>query len=367
RLEIWTGTQAPGIAQTACATLLGIDSENVVVNTTHLGGGFGRRAEVDFVLYATALSAKTNGRPIKVTWTREEDMRHDTYRPAARGRIRARITPQDGLTAFDMKITAPSVMKSMLGRTFPGFSPAGPDKSVVDGTFNQPLAIANSRYQGVVADIGIPVGFWRSVGNSFNGFFHECFLDEAAEKAGQDPLDFRLAMMTEDVHRPAREVLKRVADMAGWGGPLGAGRGRGIAHVLSFGTWVAQIVEVEIVDDAVRIDKIWCAADPGLVLDPANFEAQMVSGIVFGLSQAIGQEITFAHGQVAEENFPDFPLLTFAQCPEIEVAILENSPRMGGAGEPGTPPAAPALANAIHSVTGKRIRRLPLSREIAFV
>ncbi len=367
KLEIWTGTQAPGIVQMACASLLGIESEDVTVTTTHLGGGFGRRSEVDFTLYAAAIAARTNGRPVKVTWTREEDIRHDAYRPIARGRFCARVTPGTGLTALDMKIASPSPIKSVLGRTFPDLSPASDDKSVLDGAFNQPVTIANSRYQAAVADLSIPTGFWRSVGNSFNGFFHECFLDEAAEKAGQDPLDFRLSLMGDDRFRPAREALKAVADMAGWGTPRAAGRGIGIAHVLSFGTWVAQVVEVEIVDDTVRIDKVWCAADPGLVLDPEIFEAQMVSGIVYGLSQAIGQEITFEDGMVVEENFPDFPLMTLAQCPKIEVALLENSPRMGGAGEPGTPPAAPALANAIHAATGKRIRRLPLSHEIAFV
>ena len=367
KLEIWAGTQAPGLVQMACASLLGIDVGEVTVNTTFLGGGFGRRAEVDFALYAAAIAARTGGRPVKVTWSREEDIRHDVYRPAARGRFRARLDGKGRPVALDAKIASPSVLNSLMRRIFPAIRPIGPEKIMLEGAYDQPAEIAHRRYQAAIAPVTVPVGFWRSVGNSFNGFFHECFIDEMAVKAERDPLDFRLAMMEGDAYLPAREVLMKVAEMSGWRRPPAAGRGRGLAHVISFGTWVAQVVEVALVGEAVRIEKVWCAADPGLVLDPGNFRAQMMSGIVFGLSQAISQKIRFEKGEVVNENIPDFDAVRLGQCPEMEIALLENSPRMGGAGEPGTPPAAPALANAIHAATGRRIRRLPLGDEVEFV
>jgi isoquinoline 1-oxidoreductase beta subunit len=173
-------------------------------------------------------------------------------------------------------------------------------------------------------------------------------------------------MMNDDEHRPAREALKKVAKMAVWGEPLPAGKGQGIAHTLSFGTWVAQVVQVDVTDDVVKIEKVWCVADAGLVLDPDNFKAQMMSGIVYGLSQALGQEITFSDHEVEQYNFYDFDAMRMHQCPEITVELLENSRRMGGAGEPGTPPSTPALANAIYAATGKRIRSMPLSHAIDF-
>ena len=366
KLELWIGSQGPGLAQSTCASLLGIDTEDVTVNTTRMGGGFGRRAEVDVPLYAAAMAAKTNGRPIKVTWTREEDTRHDTYRPMAKGRFRASVTNSGEITGLDVDIASPSILTSLLGRTFPSISAAGPEKIMLEGAFDQPLTVPNRRYRAHIADLPIPVGFWRSVGYSFNGFFQESFLDEVAHKFGKDPLEFRLSMMSDDEHRPARETLKKVAQMSDWGGSLPAGKGQGIAHTISFGTWVAQVVQVDVTDGTVKIEKVWCVADPGLVLDPDNFKAQMMSGIVYGLSQALGQEITFSDSEVEQGNFYDYDAMRMHQCPEIIVELLENSLRMGGAGEPGTPPSTPALANAIYAATGQRIRSMPLSNTIDF-
>lgn len=366
KAEIWTGTQAPGIVQSTVATLLGIETEDVTVNTTHLGGGFGRRSEVDFALYAAAIARHTDGRPVKVTWTREEDTRHDTYRPRAKARLRA-VLDGDRIAALDMRAAAVPIMPSVLGRTYPGMSGPPDDEPILDGIFNQPLSVENARYQGVPVDLPIPVGFWRSVGNSQNGFFHQGFIDELAHAAGADPLAFRLAHMTAPEHAPGRAVLDKVAELANWGADLPDGTAQGIAHVLSFGTWTAQVVRVRDEDGSIRIEKVFCAADPGEVLDPRNFEAQMVSGIMFGLSQALGERITFADGEVQEGNFYDFDAIRMAQAPAVEVAILENSPKMGGAGEPGTPPAIPALANAIFALTGQRLRAMPLSDAVSFV
>ncbi len=366
KLEMWIGSQGPGLAQSTCAALLDIELEDVTVNTTRMGGGFGRRAEVDVPLYAAAMAAKTDGRPIKVTWSREEDTRHDTYRPMAKGRFRASLTDDGDITGLDVDIASPSILTSLLGRTFPSLPAGGTEKIVLEGAFDQPLTIPNRRYQAHIADLPIPIGFWRSVGNSFNGFFQESFIDEVAHNSGKDPLAFRLSMMNDEEHRPAREALKKVAEMADWGGSLPAGKGRGIAHTLSFGTWVAQVVQVDVTDDVVKIEKVWCVADLGLVLDPDNVKAQMMSGIVYGLSQALGQEITFRDHEVEQYNFYDFDAMRMHQCPEITVELLENSRRMGGAGEPGTPPSTPALANAIYAATGKRIRSMPLSHSIDF-
>ncbi len=366
KLQMWVGSQAPGLAQSTCASLLDIDPSDVTVNTMRMGGGFGRRAEVDVALYAAAMAAKTDGRPIKITWSREEDTRHDTYRPMAKGRFRASLTDDGAITGLDVGIASPSILTSVLGRTFPSLPVGGPEKIMLEGAFDQPLTIPNRRYNAHIADLPIPVGFWRSVGNSFNGFFQESFIDEVAHNSGKDPLEFRLSMMNEAEHFPAREALKKVAEMANWGVALPAGKGQGIAHTLSFGTWVAQVVQVDVTDDTVKIEKVWCVADLGLVLDPANVKAQMMSGIVYGLSQALGQEITFSDHEVEQSNFHDYDAMRMHQCPEIIVELLENSRRMGGAGEPGTPPSTPALANAIFAASGKRIRNMPLSHVINF-
>lgn len=365
KLELWTGTQFPGVDAMLCAGLLGIGTEDVTVHVTHLGGGFGRRA-IDPALYAAALAKAADGRPVKVTWSREEDTRHDFYRPRALARMRAVVEKGKPPAAWETRVASQSVLASVLKATFPSFPAPPDDDAILDGQFNQPLAFAASRFAAHKVDLPVPVGFWRSVGNSFNGFFQEAFLDEVAGKAGLDPFDLRLALMTEDEHRPARLVLETLRRVSGWGAPLPEGRGRGMAFVLSFGTWVGQVVEVSAEGGEIRIAKVWCVADPGRVLDPGIFRAQMVSGIVYGLSAALGQEIGFRDGMVVQGNFDDFDAMRMAQCPEIEVHLLENARRMGGAGEPGTPPAAPALANAIFAATGKRLRRMPFGSEVAF-
>ncbi|SOH94561.1 isoquinoline 1-oxidoreductase, beta subunit [Monaibacterium marinum] len=365
-LTIWAGTQAPGIVQSRCAAFAGVEKENTTVNTVMLGGGFGRRGEVDFPLYATALAMHTAGRPIKVTWTREEDTQHDVYRPAALGRFRAVVPANGPATTVEMKIASPSIMASVVGRTYPDLPMGGPDKSITDGAYNQPVMVENHRVSAHLADLAIPVGFWRSVGNSYNGFFHEGFMDEMAAASGLDPLTFRLAMMGNDERlAPARACLEKVAQMSNYAAPRPTGKGRGIAHVLSFGSWVAMVVEVDTTDD-IHIEKVWIAADPGTVLDPRNFRDQLMSGAIFGFSQAMGQQINFEDGRVVQENFWDYPMMTMGQAPQFEIEILQNAETMGGAGEIGTPPAAPALAAAIFDATGQRLRHMPFTREVSF-
>ncbi len=364
KLEIWAPNQSPAILQMVCGPLVGVEAKDVRVNTTFLGGGFGRRAEADFSVFAVELAKVADGRPVKVVWTREEDMRHDAYRPAAVAKAKARIRQGEGPVAFDMAIAAPSVIASVLKRTFPSISPMGPDKMLTEGAHDQPLKIANYRVSGHKIETSIPVGIWRSVGNSYNGFFHETFLDEIAKASGVDPLDMRLKLMAD--YPAAAGALKKVAEMSGWGRDPGPGRGLGIAHTLSFGAWVAQVAQVHDTPDGIRIEKVWCAAEIGQALDPSIIKAQMMSGIVFGLSSAMGQEITLAGGEVEQSNFTDFDAMRMNQCPLIEVEIIETWHRMGGAGEPGTPPSIPAVGNAIHAATGKRLRTLPFGKEVTF-
>ncbi|MDQ6433942.1 xanthine dehydrogenase family protein molybdopterin-binding subunit [Mesorhizobium sp. LHD-90] len=363
-LDLWAGNQAPTITRSLCATALGIDQHKVNVHTPSLGGGFGRRVEVDFSLCAALMARETGGRPVKVVWTREQDMRHDAYRPAAAGRFQARLGDDGAPVALDMKISSPSVMASTLRRLFPSMSPLGPDRTIVDGAYNQPYTIPDYRVTGIAAPVTVPVGSWRSVGSSINGFFHEGFLDEIAVAGKTDPVALRKRLMAG--YPAAVKVVEKVAAMAKWGERLPAGKAKGIAFTLSFGSWVGEVVQVAQMPAGIRIEKVWIAADVGTALDPGIIEAQLISGAIYGLSAAMGQEITFADGAVEQSNFHDFDAMRIGQCPVFEVAILENFHKMGGVGEIGTPPAAPALANAVFALTGKRLRSLPLGKEVTF-
>ena len=364
RLEVWAPNQSPTIMRTAAAREAGIEEENCTIHTTYLGGGFGRRIDVDTVVYATRLAMLTEGGPVKVTWTREEDVTHDLYRPAAIGRFRARLDA-DGLPqAVDMKVASPSIMASILPRFFPSLSAIGPDPVIVDGSYNQPYTIPHYRVAAIKADLPVPVGFWRSVGNSYNGYFHESFMDEIATAGGVDPVEMRRRLTA--AYPAAVGVVDKVAEMSRWAEPAAAGRARGFAFTMSFGSWVAEVVEIAETPAGIRIEKVWIAADVGTALDPSIIEAQLVSGAIYGLSAAMNQEITFADGKVEQSNFHDFDAMRIHQCPQFEVAILETATRMGGVGEIGTPPAIPALANAVFALTGQRIRTLPLSREVTF-
>ncbi len=362
-LEIWSGNQAPILHRDAAAAAVGLDPGDVTIHTTFMGGGFGRRTETDFTALAARVAQAMEGTPVQVAWSREEDMRHDFFRPGAIARLRGAVA--DGRAeVFAAEVAAPSVTRQTSQR-FVGLAAPGPDKGHLEGMFDQPYGIANYAVTGHLAELDVPVGFWRSVGASFNGFFHECFIDELAHAAGRDPLAFRLDHI-RDEHAASARTLEVVREMAGWTGTTPEGIGRGVAFTFGFGTPVAEIVEVARENDAVRIRNAWIACDVGRALDPAIIRAQMESGLIFGLTAAIHGEITFADGAVEQRNFPDYDMLRMSNTPRIAVEILEGGAHLGGVGEAATPPAAPALVNALFDLTGERHRALPLARELRF-
>lgn len=363
-LTLWSPNQAPLVQQKAAARGAGIDPARVTVHTTQMGGGFGRRGESDYSNLAARVARQMPGVPVQVTWSREEDMTHDFYRTAVVARMRG-VVADGQARLLDAQVAGQGMMAQVVPRLM-GLPGMGPDRSTVEGLFDQPYAIPSYRVRGYTADLALPIGFWRSVGASHNGFVHESFIDEMAHAAGRDPLEFRLELVRPE-SAVAAGVLEAVREMSGWDAPRAPGTAMGVAMVWSFGTPVAQVIEVADQDGAIRMTRAWIACDTGIALDPRNLRAQMEGGMIFGLSAAIHGQITFADGMVEQQNFPDTDGLRMPGVPRIETRFLESNPHLGGAGEPGTPPAAPALANAIFALTGVRARELPLDRQFRFV
>jgi isoquinoline 1-oxidoreductase beta subunit len=358
KMTVWSGNQAPISTRDKCAAAVGLESEQVEVITPFMGGGFGRRAETDFSVVAAKVAQALPGVPVKTIWSREEDTRNDFYRPAAMARYRGVV--RDGQAVMlDGQVSAPSMMRNSGKRS--GAAMPGPDKETVAGSFDQPYEIENFRIRGYTPALEVPLGYWRSVGNSMNGFFFDSFIDEMAHAAGRDPLEFRHEMIAK-VHEPSAKVLEAVRDMSGWTGQTPEGIGRGVAFTYSFGSPVAEVIEVRQTDAGIRISDIWIAADVGVALDPGNLEAQLSGGALYGLSAAVMEEITFADAQAEQGNFYDYDALRMHNAPRVHVKVLENNPYIGGVGEPGTPPAPAALANALFDLTGQRARELPLNR-----
>jgi isoquinoline 1-oxidoreductase beta subunit len=358
-LTVWAGTQIPTQILTEGSKITGLAPDAIRVEAMLMGGSFGRRAEMDVVIQAITLANAMPGTPILLTWTREEDMSHDAYRPAAMARVRAKLDGQT-IAAFDYTTASSSVVESQVGRL--GASIPGPDAAIVQGAWEQPYRFAHHRVTGYRAPAMVPVGSWRSVGASQNGFFHETAIDELAHLAKADPLKFRLDQIE---HEPSRKVLQAVADMSNWGQPM-PNRAKGIAFCMNFGVPCAEVIEVEQTDAGLRMTGAWAAVDVGVALDPRNIEAQVQGAMVYALSAAIRGEITFADGMAEQKTFYDFEPLRMPQVPKIQVQVLENLPQIRGIGEPGTPPAAPALGNAIFALTGQRLRALPFAKNITF-
>ena len=355
-VDIWAPTQFQTGAQGLGAGVGGVPPEKVSVHTTYLGGGFGRRFELDFIQEALEAS-KATGAPVKVIWSREDDIRNAQYRPASYHRMQAGLDASGQPVAWMHRIVAPSIM----ARVFPDTVKNGLDGEAVEGGVEMPYTVANVHVDYSLTDTGIPVGFWRSVNNSYNGFVVESFIDELANAAKKDPYEYRRDLLGKAPRHLG--VLNLAASKAGWGTPLPAGRSRGIAVYKSFDSYVAEVAEVSVGSDgAPRVHRVVCAVDCGPVVNPDIVEAQMQSAIVYGLTAALWGEVTIDKGRVQQSNFHDYRMLRLAEMPVVEVHIVSSSDAQGGVGEPGTPPIAPAVCNALFALTGKRIRKLPIGK-----
>jgi len=347
RCEIWAPTQNPQGTQSVAARLTGLSVDAVTVHVTHLGCGWGRRSRTDFVEDAVETSKKV-GAPVQVLWTREEDMQHDFYRPAAYVRLEGGLDPKGRATALRARVVAQGISG---GR-------GGIDGPAVAGIADMHYAIPNVRVEYARAELAVPVGYWRSVGPSQNTFMLESFIDEMAYAAKRDPFEFRREMLADNPR--LRHVLEVVAEQSGWGKPLPAGRARGIAVVEDKGGLVAEVAEVSVQNGRVRVHKVTCAADCGQIIHPGIVEAQLSGSVVAGLTAALYGEITIEKGRATQGNFNDYRMLRISEMPAISVHVVTNHEEPGGVGEPGVPPIAPAVANAIFALTGTRVRRLPI-------
>ncbi|NML31648.1 xanthine dehydrogenase family protein molybdopterin-binding subunit [Paraburkholderia antibiotica] len=360
---VWASTQVPALARQHVAKALGIDADQVDVQTQLLGGAFGRRLELDFIAQAAAIAREADGRPVQTIWSRAQDFTHDFYRPACAAWLRASFDEQGKLVAWHAKSAGQAIVPESLARYY-GVPRIPLDKTTCEGAFDQPYEWPVARVSHKIVELPVPVGFWRSVGHSHQAFFTESFTDELAAATGQDPIAFRAALLAE--HPRHLAVLKRVATLSNWGQPLkpaadGARCARGVALHEAFGSVVAQVAEVSIGPNRqIRVHRVVCVIDCGLPVNPNLIRQQMEGGIVFGLSSALQNEITIVDGQVQQKNFVDFPVVRMNVCPAIETDIMPSQLHPQGVGEPGVPPVAPAVANAVFALTGQRLRTLPL-------
>jgi isoquinoline 1-oxidoreductase subunit beta len=373
--DVWVGTQVPTFAQTAAAKVTGLPPKKVEVHNHLLGGGFGRRLEVDFILRAVEIAKQVVG-PVKVVWTREEDIQHDMYRPYYYDRIAAGLDERGKPVAWTHRVTGSSIMARVTSDLFPktlrvmraaGLNNLvamvrGLDVDAVDGAVEPPYALDNIRVDYVREEPpGIPTAFWRGVGPTHNTFVVESFIDELAAAANEDPFEYRRALL--DKSPRAKAVLELAAKRAGWGRPLPSGSGRGISLLHAFGeTYIAEVAEVSVSKEGdVRVQRVVCAVDCGMIVNPDTVKSQMESGIIFGITAALFGEITIKNGRVEQGNFDDYRMLRIDEAPLIEVHLVKSTELPGGIGEPGTSAVIPAVTNAIFAATGKRIRKLPVN------
>ena len=354
RVHLWASTQVPSIAVDIAAKVAGVSRESVTIEVMLLGGGFGRRLEGDMVAQAVAVALAAGGKPVQLIWTREDDTTHDVYRPAALARFKAVLGAKGQLLAWDNKSASGAIGHQYFPRNL-GLPGMGPDKTTAEGEYDMQYEIANQRIAHVIVDSAVPLGYWRSVGHSHNAFFKEGFLDEVAHAAGQDGVAYRRALLAQ--HPRHLAVLDAAVEKAGAPGP---GRAHGVALHQSFGSIVAQVAEVSVEGSEIRVHRVVCAIDCGIVVNPNIVAQQMESAVVFGLSAALGGEITVKDGRIEQSNFGDYPVLRMDRAPQVETVIIASAEPPEGVGEPGVPPVAPSVAAAVFQLTGKRLRSLPL-------
>jgi isoquinoline 1-oxidoreductase subunit beta len=360
KVELWVPTQVPGLARAIAAKVAGVDIDNVVVHVTLMGGGFGRRLEVDSVGQAVQVAMECGGKPVQLIWSREEDMTHDFYRPMHVAQLRAAFNADGKVESLRIKSAGDAITPRWMERALPAL--AGPidmpDKTTSEGLFDLPYGFPNQHMSHVATHMGVPVGNWRSVGHSHNAFFSECFVDELAAETKQDPVAFRSALLADAPRYLA--VLKLAAEKAQWGSALPVGHARGVALHESFGSIVAEVAEVSLRDGVPRVHRVVCAIDCGSVVNPNTVAQQMESGIIFALTAALYGKIDIKDGAVQQNNFPTYPMVMLAAAPVVETFIVPSTRAPSGVGEPAVPPLAPAVANALFAITGQRKRSLPL-------
>lgn len=367
--ELWVGNQGPLLFKWLLADAAGVKSDDLSVNTPLLGGGFGRRIEIDVAREALVIARSMPGVPVQTIWSREEDMQHDVYRPAALARFTARLDAQGKPSVLRAHLASASVAAQFMQRNLGRSANAAGDRANVEGVMHLPYRVPHLEVRHSMIDAGIPVGFWRSVGHSQGSFFAESFIDECAHAAKQDPLAYRLALLRDNPNDPIAQrsikVLEAVAHKAQWSQPLepvaGAKVGRGVALAESFRSIVAQVVEVVVgPGEAIRVRRVTAAVDCGVALDPVNVVTQIRSGVHFGLTAAMYGRIDIEGGRVRQGNFTDYRMLTLADAPTVDVVIVPSDGPLGGIGEVSVPPAAPALVNAIRAASGRAVRELPI-------
>jgi isoquinoline 1-oxidoreductase beta subunit len=347
-------TQFQQGTQGAAAAALGVKAEDITVKTTFLGGGFGRKLELDFVVQAAQIS-KAVGKPVKLVWTREDDMTHDFYRPQALNQLQAGLDAVGNPVALHFKVTSQSVTQRAFGLPKDTLDPFMAEAAVAA------YEIPNTQHDLIINDTGFRNGYWRAVSHNMNAFANESFMDELAASAGKDPYQYRMALLKG---KPRfANVLKLAAEKAGWGTPLPAGRARGIALMEGYDTYMAQVAEVSVVNGEVKVHRVVVAADLGRMVNPDTVEAQLQSSVNFGLSAALKSSITVDKGRVQQSNFHDFAVIRMNEMPQVDIVLVPSTEKPGGIGEPGTALIGPAVANAVFALTGKRVRTLPITAE----
>ncbi len=354
-IEVWVSSQGPSLIKGELSKTLGVPEDNIKVNITFNGGGFGRRLQSDFASEAASIS-KAVGKPVKVIWTREDDTQLGPFRPMTFSAMKGAIDADNKAIAFQHKVISPSLSASRNAN----FDTSKPDNSMIEGISEQKYEIPNMKNQYVYSEFHIPISAWRSVTSSTLAFAHECFIDEMAVKAKKDPLTFRLDMLTKE--SDTKKVLQKIKEISGWDKPLPKGWGRGVAQYEFFAGLCAQVVEVSTKSNGtIKVEKVYAVIDLGTVVNPDNVQAQVEGGIVMGLVAATKDGIRFENGKTVQTNFNNNRMLRINEMPVIEVHIIaDGGPVIKGVGEPGLPPLAPALCNAIYAATGRRIRKLPV-------